>query len=561
MKSSLFFLLSVTLCVGAFATVPLTGCGGGNGTTAPSPAAAPGSVNGTGKATLTILWTPRQEETSRLIPLATRSLRVTVRTGNGDVFGEAVIVRPAGTNESSLTFEDLPTETLRIVVTAHPQEDGTGTPQAQAEAFVTVELGENAPIRVRLQSTIARIEVVADKSQIKVGETANIAVSAKNDAGELVMITPDTQEWTVSEEATRSGTAQITGVLVGRARLEVRETESGKSGATEILVGRSGEYFLREIVAPENFEACRPTGLTNDGYVVGTCTPSHGSFWRSFAWESRTGEMIALPQTPDRFVFLASGVNESRQIVGDAMNGFGYLLENENKFTQLQQLPNANDTVLGINNRGDIFGTVSDYPRTKQIGLWKTDGSGKILSANYSLTHEPFAINDQGLIVGQANNVAFAWHTDERTPTRLAAPLAQQGYPLAYDVNDAGKIVGRYIPPQSGDQPMLRSLVTWESPGSVARPYADRTLIYKPVRMNNREEIIGEKAEYSKPVLWKNGVVKEISSLVPTDWNITEATCINDRGQIAGTAERNGKKTMFLLTPQGGNGDLKVGVR
>lgn len=567
-------LFLAVLCVSIAATLSLTGCGGGANSTTPNPSTSPGSVVGTGRATLTILWTPRAEEASRLIPIATQSLHVFIRKNNGDIVADRIVLRPAGQNETTVTFEDLPVETLRVIATAHPQEDGSGTAQAQAEALVTVNLGENAPIRIRLQSTITRLEVIPDKLQAKVGESVNITVSARNEAGELIMITSDSQKWTVSEEVIRSGATQITGVLVGQARIEVRETESGTSGGAEILIGRSGEYFIREIAPPAGLDACKPTGLTNDGYIVGTCTPQTADSWKSFAWDEATKSTVLLPRPEGFTVFLASGVNESRQIVGTAATynttiGSGFLLENETKFTKLQQLVPQGDIVIGLNNRGDIFGTAGAIGSRTQIGLWKTNGTGKLLNTNYSFTHQPFAINEQGFIVGQANGAGLVWNTDGRTPIRLLPPHEGISYQMAFDVNENGLIAG-YCPIQQTADSLARRIITWNSPNSVPKPYPTLLALEAPyvvnipqmLRMNNRNEIIVLKVNEGSPALvLKNGVIADLTTLVPPDWKSLALMCINDRGQIAGTAEKNGKKTMFLLTPQGGSGNLKVGVQ
>lgn len=570
MKPPYFPVFSVLSCV-ALLTAPLAGCGGGKEGPSPNPTASAGPVAGTGRATLTILWSPRAEESSRLIPIASRGLRVVLRKTTGDLVAERVVPRPVGQNETTVTFDDLPVETLRVVVSAHPQEDATGTAQAQAETLVAVNIEENAPIRVCLQSTIARLEVKADKPQVKVDETANVLVSAKNDADELVMISMDTLEFSVSAELAVSGASQVTGALVGTGRIEVLEKESGKKGSTELPVGRSGDYYIREIVAPAGLDGCRPTGMNNGGYVVGQCIPASNSNTGSmppdsFAWDPSTRKSVILPKPPGLWWFLAADVNEARQIVGYSQDGKGLLLENETKYTSLQQLL-SRDTVIAINNRGEILGSTEGLGNRAQIALWKTDGTGRILNLNNLSDNKPYAINDQGVIIGRRQSTGFVWNTDGRTPTRLLPLVGFTGYyTLPFDVNDTGRIVGTY-PPSQVDGPNLFSsiLVTWEGSSSPAVPHLNGTgAAYLRMRTNNRNEIISVRDEGTFPIpafLWANGLRKDVATLVPADWKKMELMCINDRGQIAGTAERNGKMTMFLLTPQGVSGDLKVGVR
>jgi hypothetical protein len=571
MKSPYISVLSVMLCI-ALLTTPLTGCGGGKEGAAPNPAAPTGPVTGTGRATLTILWTPRVEESSRLIPIASRGLRVSLQKNTGELVAERVVPRPVGQNETTVTFDDLPVETLRVAVSAHPQEDGTGTAQAQAETLVAVNIEQNAPIRVRLQSTIARLEVKTDKPQVKVDETANVLVSAKNDADELVMISMDTLEFIVSEELTLSGASQVTGALIGTARIEVLEKESGKKGSAELPVGRSGDYYIREIVAPAGLDGCRPTGMNNGGYVVGQCIPVSNSNTGSpppdsFAWDLSTRKSVILPRPPGIWWFLAADVNDARQIAGYSQDGKGLLLENESRYTSLQQLL-SRDTVVAINNRGEILGSTEGSGNRAQIALWKTDGTGRILNLNNNSDNKPFAMNDQGVIVGRRQSTGFVWNTDGRAPARLL-PISGTSayYTLPFDVNDTGRIVGLFPPQQTNDGGNLSTsiLVTWEGSISPAVAYLDGIgAAFLRTRTNNRNEIIAVRDAGTFPIpayLWANGLRKDVATLVPADWKKIELMCINDRGQIAGTAERNGKKTMFLLTPQGVSGDLKVGVR
>lgn len=558
MKPS-FFPLTAILCLSIIPALSLMGCGGSKDSTVPGINPLPGASSGIGRATLTILWSPLPEEASRLIPRATRSLRVLLRKSDGVIVAERTVLRPTGQNETTETFDGLPLENLHVVATAHPSENGSGVPQAQAEALVTIKPDENAPIRIRLQSTITRLEVVAGKAEAKVGEAVNIAVSAKNSAGELVMISPETQEWTVTGDVYRNEGAFVTGIQVGKARIEIKETESGQGGFAEIRFTRSADYSIREIVLPEGYDACRPTGLTNDGYVVGYCSPE-GQLPKSFSWKASTGKVTPLPTPPGYSAFVAVSVNESKQIVGDgwlSTNGSdsGFLLQNESQFTRLQKLSDLPNNTTDINDRGEIIGTV--VATYAQLALWKADGTGKILDNNSDKTLRAFSINNQGLIAGFKNDDATIWYTDGRPPTELSGPVLQTSQASrAYCMTEKGKIVGQFT---AGG-----NLITWENPTSLARFYSQSGMAGSRINgVNSREEIIGFSTVTPGAKLCKNGLIKDLSALIPptSALKIIEPTRINDASQIVGTAEKNGKKTMFFLTLQAGTGNLKVGVK
>ena len=77
--------------------------------------------------------------------------------------------------------------------------------------------------------------------------------------------------------------------------------------------------------------------------------------------------------------------------------------------------------------------------------------------------------------------------------------------------------------------------------------------------INNCGQIVG----YSGPdkngsdlhnthaVLWENGQVIDLQNQIPgnSGWVLRQAAGINDRGQITGIGQHNGKNRAFLLTP------------
>jgi probable HAF family extracellular repeat protein len=68
--------------------------------------------------------------------------------------------------------------------------------------------------------------------------------------------------------------------------------------------------------------------------------------------------------------------------------------------------------------------------------------------------------------------------------------------------------------------------------------------------INNAGQVVGRYATPSGAVhaaLWQNGVMTDLNDLLPpgSGWTLTEATAINDQGQIVGY----GSHGTFLLTP------------
>lgn len=57
-------------------------------------------------------------------------------------------------------------------------------------------------------------------------------------------------------------------------------------------------------------------------------------------------------------------------------------------------------------------------------------------------------------------------------------------------------------------------------------------------------------ARKRRAVLWQNGVITDLNTLIPADtgWELTEAKSINDAGQITGIGTLNGERRGFRIT-------------
>ena len=111
------------------------------------------------------------------------------------------------------------------------------------------------------------------------------------------------------------------------------------------------------------------------------------------------------------------------------------------------------------------------------------------------------------------------------------------------------------VPP--GTQAALWS-VTPRAHGSPAvHPIATTGLAGFPNNMamevNDKGEAVGGAGSNTgmRAVLWRNGRVLDLNTLIPANsgWDLQFASAINDRGQIAGWAMRNGTLHAYRLTP------------
>jgi probable HAF family extracellular repeat protein len=254
--------------------------------------------------------------------------------------------------------------------------------------------------------------------------------------------------------------------------------------------------------------------INDHGQIVGDSYVSGDTSYRGFIVDG--GSLSALPG-PD--YLRASAINNAGTVAGEMsvpapdgsqIHAFTYA---GGSYTDLGTLPIGDGSrALGINNAGDVVGaannSIHDLPNVpedpfvvhngKMIDLGVLDANGIWTGAN--------AINDHGQIVGYAGiaytdafggdlypTTAFLYENGVMNNLGGLAPYAGS---TALDINNLGLIVGR----------------AWLN-DSVAHGF-----------------------------LYQNGKMIDLNTLIDpaSGWTIEDAVAINDLGQIAATACRNG---------------------
>ena len=261
-------------------------------------------------------------------------------------------------------------------------------------------------------------------------------------------------------------------------------------------------------------------GINDDAQVVGWSTYSN---FRAFVWSDGIISEIDSAATT---AAMAYAINGTGTAVGDLMTGPGSrttavrwqngamtVLPTLNPCTNCLRNDNARD----INASGQIVGrTETPYPRA---ALWQ-NGSVTQLGTLGGTNSAAFGINNAGHIVGQAQRSAaaplyggtraFLWKSGVMTDLGTLGDNAS--FSTAADINAIGQVVG-YSTLKDGAH--------------------DRTNM--------------------RGFLWQNGVMYDLNALTAgSGWTITDATAINDKGQIAATGHRqDGPERALLLNPAG----------
>lgn len=194
----------------------------------------------TGSARFVILW----PKPSRLIPTAAQSITIRL-TGLSTI--TKTVDRPAtGTNETTVSFPNLDVGSYTAIATAHPNAGGTGTAQATGTVNVTITANQTTTASLTMGTTIANIEVSPTSFTVPTTGIGTLTATAR-DTSNAVVLTGSTWSWSSSDtsKATVAGTttsASVTGLALGSSIITATETESGKSGNSEVSIGfKQGE--------------------------------------------------------------------------------------------------------------------------------------------------------------------------------------------------------------------------------------------------------------------------------------------------------------------------------
>jgi probable HAF family extracellular repeat protein len=200
----------------------------------------------------------------------------------------------------------------------------------------------------------------------------------------------------------------------------------------------------------------------------------------------------------------------------------------------------------GINDAGQVVGATRDAAGDTRVVLWDGSRGTTGLGDATGYTHVGAnAISPSGSVVGSGFDSAavagtFAWTPDQPNgttgTTNALPPLPGDSYGMAYDINDAGQVVGS----STYEETSYYEYWDWDSFYS---GYTTYTLDHATV--------------------WQNGVPTDLNTRLlehpGTDLNLLTAGYINAAGQIAGVADSAGRQHGFLLTPVAGPAVAIVG--
>jgi hypothetical protein len=226
--SSISMAITLTLVIPGISML-MAGCGGSKSAS---------SVSRLATIKLTVAWPDRQP--SRLIPLASESIKVTITNSSGFVKSQ-LLERPTAT----LLIGDLPPGELQIQAVAYPTANPVDdVAQAVVTQMVTAVADQVFDLALTLASTVDHVAIGSSVTKLRKGEETTMSVSAYDISNRLVLTSPETWRWSTSNPAVLTvGSATQPGYVFatskGNASVQVLESESGKTAS-----------FMLDVVSP-----------------------------------------------------------------------------------------------------------------------------------------------------------------------------------------------------------------------------------------------------------------------------------------------------------------------
>ena len=274
-----------------------------------------------------------------------------------------------------------------------------------------------------------------------------------------------------------------------------------------------------------------PTALNNNGQAVGYMENTSTQTTTSFLWSNGT----LTPLTGVGANPIATGINDSEEVVGTNIGKFGGFLLNVNTgaVTSLPLDP------VAINDAGQVAGT-GDGAEVYQ--------NGTLIVSNNPLSGGAAAfatgISGNGLVSGFNSGEPFIWNPATGQVTNLGGNGAE-----AFGVNNSGQATGFDGLNGADIQAFLYSDGVLQDLGTLAGPSVGDQSYGNAI--NNAGVVVGQDTAVGAFV-YSNGVMTNLNSLVPagSGFTLNNAVAINNSGQILVQATNAaGTEEAVLLNP------------
>lgn len=250
----------------------------------------------------------------------------------------------------------------------------------------------------------------------------------------------------------------------------------------------------------------------------------------------------------------ATDINNSSQIVGNSYGNssrWGWGVGTTGSF--------GNGVANSINDAGDMVGVSFPAHAVSYHGtLWK-ESTATDLGTLGGPSSNARAINDSGVVVGDARTVYSGSHAVVWNGSTAMDLDKLSYYSYASDINNAGQIVGLSqdtICCDYGQVGLVRAMLWSGTTATVLDSLGGNSSVANAI--NTFGQIVGNSNAVGNAsrhaTLWNGTTATDLNSfldpsMVAAGWVLTEAHDINDKGWIVGTALNATGSHAFLLAP------------
>ena len=295
-------------------------------------------------------------------------------------------------------------------------------------------------------------------------------------------------------------------------------------------------------------------GLNGTPVVVGQAQAAGG--YGAFRWQG--GTTAPLDSLNNSGNGIARAVNASGLVVGGSYDGLGgshAVSWTGTAVTDLGTFTSNYSEAFGVNASGQIVGEGCVTLTCFVHALWWDGGApvdlGTLPGGDASHAR---GINDAGQIIGDSeitsggNSHAVIWEGGGITDL---GTLPTDEYSNGVAINAAGHATGR-----SGGRPAGNQFAFfWDGTSMSELPMLPGGTFLEASAINASDQIVGRGDRYDDQTafLWEHatGQTIDLNALLPSGsgWQLSQATGIDDAGQIVGYGYRGGHLRGFLMTP------------